>query len=184
MAKPLLFAVLLLTFGYQGQEAIAQAPPDRSKLDPARIKVVRAMYAKLPADILGIREPIRITDASRYKDGGTIGLEASDVKDKPFKACFDGRLPEEAHPDIETYHVYIGAIYPTEKGAMKVQVRGPEEAALYGLLLRWAQEQPKSAEVAALSPTEGLRSAPVLYEVHRLLRQFDERYWNEPPVGP
>lgn len=62
--------------------------------DPDRIAIVRSMYSKLPANILGIREPIKIVWADILFDGdpGTLFIRIVDADNKLFEACLDGRF--------------------------------------------------------------------------------------------
>ena len=100
----------------------------------------RAEYAKRSADALQIVEPVKISRALGYKDGGTVGIELTDAKDKKHSFCLyspgGAGLPEENKKQRIILNLFIGAAYPTNPGAKMVAVRGPEESALYGVLLR------------------------------------------------
>src|SRR5690349_5047836 len=100
----------------------------------------RAKYAKQSADVLKIVEPVKIFRPFYSKDGGTVGIELTDANDQKhaFSLYSPGGagLPEKDKPPKIILNLFIGAIHPTRKGAKMVDVRGPEEATLYGVLLR------------------------------------------------
>ncbi len=107
---------------------------------------IRAKYAKESAKVLGIVEPIKVSQVYYYKDGGTIGIEITDAKSNKHLFCLDGRyLPKDDPNAMGTRNLFIGATYPTKDGAKKVALRGPEESALYGVMLRWANNHPQRA---------------------------------------
>ncbi len=100
----------------------------------------RAQYAKHSAEALKIVEPVIISNVFGWKDGGTVGLELTDAKDKKHTFCLyspgGAGLPEKDKKPKVILNLFIGAAYPTHEGAKMVEVCGPEEAALYGVLLR------------------------------------------------
>ena len=100
----------------------------------------RAKYAKHSADALKIVEPVRIAKVFEWKDGGTVGLELTDAKGKKHAFCLyspgGAGLPEKDKKPRIVLNLFIGAAYPTDEGAKMVDVCGPEESALYGVLLR------------------------------------------------
>jgi hypothetical protein len=100
----------------------------------------RAKYAKHSADALKIVEPVKISGVFGWKDGGTVGLELTDAKDKKHAFCLyspgGAGLPEKDKKPRIILNLFIGAAYPTHEGAKMVDVCGPEESALYGVLLR------------------------------------------------
>jgi hypothetical protein len=161
--------------------------------DPERTALVRATYENVPADVLGIVEPVRGMQSDAYEDGGTAFVRFTDARGTPFVACLDGRERVEDPGDgkdfwtsnleaIENYHLYLDAQYPTDATAVQVLVRGPEESALYGLLLRWAKNQPRTEEVAAMKTVIGCPDEDLtLYRVHRLLERFDWRFGIQRP---
>jgi hypothetical protein len=113
--------------------AIGPTSANDDQKDP--VAETRAKYVKQSAEVLDIVEPIKVSEVFYYKDGGTIGIEITDAKDKKHLFCVDGR-------EKGTRNLYLGATYPTRAGAKKVDIRGPEESALYGVMLRWANKHP------------------------------------------
>jgi hypothetical protein len=154
--------------------AIGRAEP--AKTDP--VAETRAKHAKQSAKVLNIVEPIRVSEVFYYKDGGTIGIEITDAKDRKHLFCLDGRsLPTKEEPNAKgTRNLYLGATYPTKPGAKKVDMRGPEEAALYGVLLRWADKHPQCKalynEKADLT-TKGFGN---LWETRAFFLRLDARF--------
>jgi len=140
---------------------------------------VRARYVQWPADILKVKEPIQITAAGIIPDGGTLTVTLRDRDGHELKACLDGRMGTPG-VDPEPRHVYIGAGYVGDPNGRKVLVCGPEESALYGLLLRWAAGQPRSKEIAAMDIHRGHAANPILWEVHRFLKALEWRFSQEP----
>lgn len=121
---------------------LVPARADDVKKDPAE---VRAKYRKQSADVLKIVEPVKVSEVFSYKDGGTIGIELTDAKDKKHLFCLDGRfLPTKEHPNEKgTRNLFMNATHPTRQDAKMVEMRGPEESALYGVMLRWADKHPQ-----------------------------------------
>jgi hypothetical protein len=120
--------------------ALVAGRADDVKDDP--VAQTRAKYAKQSAEVLKITEPVKVSDVFYYKDGGTIGIELTDAKDKKHLFCLDGRLSENPKGK-GTRNLFVGATYPTRDGAKMVDIRGPEESALYGVMLRWANKHPQ-----------------------------------------
>jgi hypothetical protein len=150
----------------------ATEPPEPKKpQDPVR--AVRDKYEKLPLKVLKIAEPAEVTEVRYYKDGGSIGLELTDAKKVKHHFCFDGSKGPGPYP------LLVGAIYPTREGAREVELRGPEEAELYAVLLRWARKH--KHRDAFLDPKADLPFAKYgrLWETQafffRLERRFTER---------
>ena len=101
----------------------------------------RAKYGKHSAAALKIAEPARYSEGFGWKDGGTVGIELVDARDEKFSFAlyspFGAGLPEkDDKPPRIIPNLFIGSRHPGHKGSKKVDVRGPEEAALYGVLLR------------------------------------------------
>lgn len=108
---------------------LAAEPPLDKKESPATI---RKKYEKLPVKLLKIVEPIEITEVLYYKDGGSIGLKIRDAKKQEHPLSMDGRKRG-------VFPIILNTIYPTEEEpAKRLEIRGPEEAELYAILLRWA----------------------------------------------
>lgn len=102
---------------------------DSGKKLTERVKAVRQMYAKVPPLILGISEPAAIVTGAAYYDGGTVVLEFKDAKNRTFVFHLDRKI---GSPTRETLFVTVD-----QQPRKAVVVRGAEEAALYGILLRW-----------------------------------------------
>lgn len=103
-----------------GQEA--RPSPDRALL-------VRQMFEKVPPLILAVAEPIEILKANVVEDGGTTTIALRDARGKSLSFRLDRR---RGSPTREEMFLAEGAA-----AEAKVTIRGPEEAALFGLLLRW-----------------------------------------------
>jgi hypothetical protein len=113
-----------LAFGSTNAGAQKQdAPP------PARVQLVRQMYEKVPPLIFDVVEPVQLVKATMYEDGGTIVVELKDAKGKHFATILDRKF---GSPTRESMFVFSVPFARTP-----VLLRGPEEAALYGVLLRW-----------------------------------------------
>ena len=115
---------------------------DVAKDDPAEI---RAKYSRQSAEALKIAEPLMAFEVIEYKDGGTLGVEITDAKDVQHRFALDFRnLPTKEHPtERGTRNLFVGATYPGRPGSRKVDLGGPEECALYGVMLRWANKHPQ-----------------------------------------
>jgi hypothetical protein len=116
--------------------APAESAPDAKPKTADRAEAVRDKYAKLAADVLKIAEPIEVTEVKYYKDGGSIGLILTDAKKVRHTLCMDGR---KRGP----FPIVLGVDYPGLEGGRQVEFRGPEETALYAVLLRWARSHPE-----------------------------------------
>lgn len=120
-----------LVFPACGNAAEAKKDPQTS---------ARALYAKHSADALQIAEPIKISRVVTWKDGGTVGIELTDARDKKHSfslySASGAGLPEKDQKPNVILNLFIGATHPSHQAAKRVDVRGPEEAALYGVLLR------------------------------------------------
>jgi hypothetical protein len=117
---------------------MAGATADDVKKDPRAS--ARAKYAKHSADALKIVEPVKITRVFYFKDGGTAGIELTDAKDMKHPFCLyppgGAGLPQKDKQPKIIPNLFIGATHPTQAGAKMVALGGPEESALYGVLLR------------------------------------------------
>lgn len=147
----------------------AAADPPAGKQDP--IQAARQKYAKHPADALKIAEPVEVTKVIYYKDGGSIHLQLTDAKKTEHKFCFDGRKRG-------VFPIEVGVTYPGQEGGKVVEFRGPEEQALYGVLLRWAKKHPASEVILDEQKEIDHKKYPDLWEVRvfflRLERRFTE----------
>ena len=138
---------------------------------------IRAKYAKQSAKLLQIVEPVKVSEVFYYKDGGTIGIVLADAKGKKHAFCLDGRfLPKEDPNANGPRNLFIGATHPTKAGAKKVAVGGPEESALYGVMLRWADAHPQ--RLALYNETISLDGKEFgnLWEVRSFFLRLDRRF--------
>ena len=136
----------------------ADEPTKPSKPSAERVKIVREMYQKLPCDILGFAEPAKKM-AAWATTNGSMTLVLQDTKDRKISISFhDGSVFYMANP---TKISDLGDRLP---------LRGPEESAVYGLLLRVAANPP---EKAAKEDVESVKEGLTL---------LDERYAGAMPI--
>jgi hypothetical protein len=163
---------LLVAGLLSARDAGAQDTPARPSA--ARIDSIRASYAAFPATILRVHEPIQVLWSDIYLDGGTQGLRFSDATSRIIKCCLDQRIHDPLD-DPSPHLMYFGVEYPDP--AHGVLIRGPEESALYGLLIRYVQAHAQwdsaiDARSVLLAGSEGARF-PL---VRRLLSSLDRRF--------
>src|SRR5437016_1017764 len=170
--KYLLILVVCLCLGF------GWTPADEAKKETAA--ETRARYAKQSAEVLKIAEPVEVSKVYYWKDGGSIGIELTDAKKAKHLFCLDGRmLPSKDRPndkEVGTRNLFIGATYPTGKEAKKVELRGPEESALYGVMLRWANKHPKRATLFDASIDLNRKEDGNLWEIRAFLLKLDARF--------
>ncbi len=163
--------------------AISQGNLDQGDFLPpneARVDLVRNTYSKFPVDILGIKEPITLTYASEYFDGGTIGVRVTDVNGKVFafgmsphnspmqlKKKGERLEPLGAHKFLNA-NIVIDGIFPSDENSRKIWRQGPEESAIYGMMLRWYKLNKKHKDA---------------FHIKRLLIGFDYRFGSTLPFG-
>ena len=113
-----------------------------------------------------------------YKDGGTIGVEITDAKNKKHLFCLDGRfLATKDEPNEKgTRNLYLGVTHPTQAGAKKVDMRGPEEAALYGVMLRWANAHPHRDALYNEKIDVNRKEFGNLWEIRGFFLRLDARF--------
>jgi RNA polymerase sigma factor (sigma-70 family) len=104
-----------------------QPAPDKS-LPGDRLKVVRQMYAQLPSDILGFVEPEKRIIAAQ-KTGWSLMLLLEDANGKKLEIQLVSKLGANTNAIL----LPVGLLPPL----------GPEESAVYGLLLRLAAKPPE-----------------------------------------
>jgi hypothetical protein len=141
-----------------------------------RVKIVRAAYEKLPPTILVVKEPIRVTQCSHQKVPVVIVLTFADADgtNHDFRWWLDrGKFSNAEYDRIDWFHYKGENSLGAEK--FRLPVRGPEEDALYGLLLRWAVAKEKDKEIT-------LFDREVLKNVNGLLEKLDERIAGDKPV--
>ena len=105
-----------------------QAEPGKKE----SVAEIRAKYAKQSAAVLKIAEPIKVSDVFYWKDGGSLGIELTDANKKKHLFCFDGRTKASGK-------LFVGVNYPGPAGK-EVEIWGPEESALYAVMLRWVNK--------------------------------------------
>jgi hypothetical protein len=148
-----------------------RAPAEEPKLTPERVKLVRATYRDAAPKILEIKEPIRVTQLNEQKEPRVIVLVVSDGNGAThdFRWWLDkGRTQNREFDRI--YLERVGA-----DGPLCLGVRGAEEAALYGLLLRYTERQEKAASLGAFEKD-------VLKEAQTVVARLDARFGGEAPV--
>ena len=141
-----------------------------------RVKVVRETYEKLPPTILGVKEPIRVTQCSHATVPVYIALMFTDADktNHTFTWWLDkGKFQNEIYDRIDWVR-YKGLSSVGEK-RFHLPVRGPEEDAFYGLMLRWAAAKGKEKEISPFDKE-------MLKNVNSLLEKLDERFAGEKPV--
>jgi len=141
-----------------------------AKRDP--VTETRVKYAKLAADVLKIAEPVKVSEVFYWKDGGSIGIEVTDAKGKKHLFCLDGRSLKENG----TRNLFVGATYPSRPGATKVDYRGPEESALYGVMLRWANKHPRREALYNEKIDLNQKDDGTLWEVRAFFLRLDGRF--------
>jgi hypothetical protein len=136
----------------------AGEPGKAAKPTAERVKLVRQMYAKLPADILGFAEPTkRIVVMNKTGRWMNIILEDANAKPQTI-TLFDGPVEPVG---------LSGSILLTSG---RLPPRGPEESAVYGLLLRIAANPPENT------------MPQLLQAVDTILAALDERIAGAMPI--
>ncbi len=168
--KMILFALACLGF-----VSVSTSANDVQK-DP--VAETRAKYVMHSAQVLNIAEPIKVSQVFYYKDGGTIGIEITDAKENKHLFCLDGRfLPTKEQPnEMGTRNLYLGATHPTKSGAKKVEVRGSEESALYGVMLRWANKHPHRDALYNEKMDLNRKDFGNLWEIRSFFLKLDARF--------
>src|SRR4051794_10563190 len=80
-----------------------------------------------------IMEPVTMTDAMSFDDGGSQGLAFRDAARTVRYVCLLNKLDGERN-------LLLGSFFPTPSRGCKVPVGGPEERAFLGLLERWLRQ--------------------------------------------
>jgi hypothetical protein len=179
--KPLLlvrFAIPVLVLAGMSLVALCRSGRAEEPKNPAadRVKVVRATYEKLPPTILNIKEPIRVEQCTLQKVPVSHNLTLVDADEvyHSFNWWLDKGKFQNAEFD-RIYWLYYKGIAGEREGKFLLAVRGPEEDALYGLLLRWAAAKEKVKEITLFDQS-------MLKSVNALLERLDERFAGEKPV--
>jgi hypothetical protein len=158
-----------------GRGVRAEEPRDGAA---ERVKAVRTAYAEVPPTILQLKEPIRVTQCTEQKVPVVIGLLFADADgiNHSYSWWLDKGKFQNAEFDRIYWMRYKGLAPELGQNKYRLPVRGPEEVALYGVLLRWVAAKEKAKD---LSPFD----QSMLKEVKGLLEKFDERLAGEKPVG-
>ena len=167
LAKPWWSLMLVVTFFFA---ALMSGRTEPAKGDP--VAETRAKYAKQSAKVLKIVEPIKVSNVYYWKDGGSLGIELTDAKGKKHLFCLDGRNLKGSG----TRNLFVGDIYPSRPGAKMVEIRGPEESALYGVMLRWADKHPKREALYNGKINLNQKEDGNLWEVREFFLRLDARF--------
>lgn len=140
--------------------------------------MTRARHRKREVEPLAIREPVTIDEGLVWKDGGSIGLVLLDAKGKKHAFCLDGGgLPTREKPHGEREHnLVVGTTHPLRDGGKRIPLRGAEEAALYGVLLRWADRQPEREALLDRTLPFHSQTHGSLWVAREFLLRLDARY--------
>lgn len=151
------------------------AEPSDPRAD--RVKVVRATYEKVPPTILGIKEPIQVKQCQKPNVPASFNLVITDTDNVHwFNWCLEKeRYANKEYDRIEWTRYKDGAPLPKDARWHRLAVRGPEEDALYGLLLRWAAAKEAAKSLSA-------RDESLLKDVKVILGQLDDRFAGEKPL--
>jgi hypothetical protein len=125
-----------------------------AKPTPDRVKRVRQMYKKLPCGVLPFTEPSKEVTVRFVKDGGSIAIDLVDAKGKQLTIQLDRKMGTRTRDALCLW---------IKDGQVRLPPRGPEESAVYGLLLRL----PKADRD----------------EVEEVLKVLDWRFAGATPVG-
>jgi len=153
----------------------------------ARVIAIRQLYFKAPAELLGVVEPIEVLSIIGCKclDGGNSIT---------FRDAVDGEFT------IKTKILRMPRCPSTEKHKMPVELldsvrlslvpnsesdfiwpgflpRGPEESALYGILIRWSMMNPLSDSEWRQLQERQIEPESIILGTHQLLRGLDFRFW-------
>lgn len=127
---------------------------DAEAIVPDRMQTVRKTFRAVPPGILGVKEPIIVLWSSVLFDGGTMFVKAKDAEGRIFHVTLgadetDHKIDSENElawvRNYQTHCIQFDFSENINRGPY-YPIRGPEEAALYGLLIRWS-EKPKYAGV-------------------------------------
>lgn len=147
------------TVVYQGvdpkeESGKPKAVSDSDAFPSERHEAVRKTYRAVPPGILGVKEPIIVLWSSVLFDGGTIFVKAKDAGGKIFHVTLgadetDHKIDSKNElawvRNYQTHRIQFDFSENINRGPY-YPIRGPEEAAIYGLLIRWS-EKPKYAGV-------------------------------------
>lgn len=130
----------------------------------------RAAFADAPASDLGLVEPIKVERAG-FTRGGHLYVFLEDAVGTTLNAWED--IPRRKRsPGLVLSPVYIGE-QPPSKGAIELSDGAPEQAALYGILIRWVERHPLESKHAGKRLSMDERSAVF---AHHFLGVLDWRF--------
>lgn len=168
--EQLLPALLIVLVGAPGP-AVADSKSDR-------VEVVRRTYRPVPMEILGLTPPLRLFHADfDFDSERTRFIIFEDATGKRMHAALSGERTDEFPNAPEHYgskRLLIGYGGSINSGR-RVLIRGPEESAVYGLLIRWFENPVllNEKENNALRPQ-------ILGSAEFFLRALDHRYAQSP----
>jgi hypothetical protein len=113
-------------------------PAKPSKPTAERVELVRQMYGKLPSDILGIAEPVILAGV------GWGGTDARELRSVILKDANGKKL----EISLAWWTKTVDSLTLNEGREGLLPDRGPEESAVYGLLLRLPKEDREGPGVA------------------------------------
>lgn len=155
-----------------------------------RTELVRKTFEGVSPGVLGIVEPIEIVKIESYKGllgGGSLTIKDATGKEFCYRsgpAPYDcSSMPREVRGDPICVRDYIRICAVDSSNCSFVppgyDVRGPEEAALFGLLIRWEQENVPDSDIWHLSDVE-IHKSPISVRAHHFLRGLDWRFGGYP----
>lgn len=162
-------ALLTVAAAAMGQLPFARAPWDE------RSAAVHAIYSSISPEILGVTEPITIVNAGRPEPPGALFVRLTDANGKKLLACIDTRLRAPGDT-LGQALVYFGVEHFDDPGAIAVIQLGPEESALYGLLLRWASSRPTYEDLLRVPEEQRTAEQANTFGALMFLRLLDFRY--------
>src|SRR5262249_4722774 len=127
-------ALVSLAFATSGW---TEQPVKELKPTADRVKIVRQTYKNVSSEILGVVEPLKELHAAVAADGGPASVKVIDAKGNTFyfSIAWDHKKPIS--------QIQSSLTFSKENGpSLLLPLRGPEEAAVYGLLLRAVANPP------------------------------------------
>jgi hypothetical protein len=149
-------------------------PPSRQQ-DP--LERMRQRYERLPGWVLKIVEPVEVKEILYLKDGGSTGLLLIDAKKQERWVCLDasGRRP---------CPLVFNARFPHDPKGIRAALGSPEEAAFYGLMLRWARKHPMHEALLNYDVHVSDAKYPELWQLQSFMERLESRFRYAPPSPP
>lgn len=167
--KRLLPTLLIVLVGASGP-AVGDPKNDR-------IEMVRRTYRPVPTEILGLTQPLKLFHADMDFDSErTRFVIFEDAAGKRMHATLSGKRTDEFPNAPEHYgskRLLIGYGGSIDSGR-RVLIRGPEESAVYGLLIRWFENP------VLLNEKNNALRPQILGSAEFFLRALDHRYAQSP----